>query len=364
MNKTDDLDRILAQWFEEGQTTAPDWPVERAIDHARSHPRRRDILAFIRPDAMPARRSSLVLQPVGALLVLGLVLATVVAVAVVGSFGRQPVVVPPSLDPSARPTLSPTPASSPTPPAEPAPGAEPDFTVVLDLAGGATNEIDIFDGSGLVAAAASGTPAEGASFPSGTVEATNDSPTILRLGWSGGCEDVHALSIDQSGRTMTLERPRCSGDSVAVDRILVLTFAEPIEADDVTVELRDGVGERLPNWRQFTADAGGNFVTVDVHDLSGNVEAVDQAQADGPLAERDVLRIEALPGDDTPLVLTWSGPACETAYSLTVREDVRRLDLVREPCAAGGELFNRSIAVVLREPVDTASITTEITDRD
>jgi hypothetical protein len=363
MNRTDDFDRVLAQWFEEGQTTAPEWPIERAIDHARRHPRRRDILAFIRPDAMPSRRSGLVLQPVGALLLLGLVLAAVVAVAV-GSFGRGPVVVPPSLDPSTTPILSPSPDSSPTAPTEPTPSNEPDFSIQLDLAGGSTNDIRIFDRSGLVTTAASGTPNEGASFAPDTVEVTNDDPTTLRLGWSGGCEDIHALSIDPTGRLMTLERPRCAGDSVGFDRILLLTFGEPVAADDVTVELRDGVGELLPNWRQFTADAGGNLVTVDVHDISGSVEAVDQAQAEGSVAERDVLRVEALPGDDTTLVLTWSGPACETAYSLTVGEDVGQLDLVRQPCAASGDLFNRSIAVTLSQAVDTDSIATEITDGD
>ena len=362
MNTIDDLDRALAQWLEEGAMAAPDWPIDQAIEHARSHPRRRDPLAFLRPDAMPSRRSGLVLQPAAGLLLVGLVLA-LAAVVVVGSQLRQPNVVPPSVDASASPTLSPSPIASPTTPAEPQPTTEPDFSVELTLVGGATNKIDILDASGLVSGAESGTPAEGVSFPSGTVEVENVDASTLRLGWSGGCEDIHVLSIDPTGRAMTLERPKCAGDAVAFDRILVLALAEPIAAGEVTVQLREGIGELLPAWRQFSGDAEGNLVWLDVWDRSASLLAVDQAQAEGSPVARDVILVGAMPGDPASLVLTWSGPACETRYSLIVHGGVGQLDLERETCAAGGEDINRSFSLTFSSLVDPEAITTVISDR-
>jgi len=40
---------------------------------------------------------------------------------------------------------------------------------------------------------------------------------------------------------MVLIRPECPGDAVASDRILLLTFSEPMAAPDVQAVIQDGL---------------------------------------------------------------------------------------------------------------------------
>ena len=58
MTGSNDLDRMLASYLEEGPRRAPDRAMDAALAFAVAHPRRRDPLLFLKPDVM-ARRSSM-----------------------------------------------------------------------------------------------------------------------------------------------------------------------------------------------------------------------------------------------------------------------------------------------------------------
>ena len=228
MTASNDLDRLLGEWLDEGPRRAPDRPLELALENARAHPRRPDPLGFLRPDAMAPRRAVFGLRPVLVLAALALVLA---AVAVGGGAFRES--VQPPLPP---PSTSPSPIPSPTGPPLPLV-----FDVDLVVAAGEPQTVSIVDDSGLLVEARSGEPsADGRSFPDDAVDVTNLDETTLRLGWSGfPCATDHALTIDEAARVFVLARPACRGetDAIGVDRILILRFAEPVDAADVEITL-------------------------------------------------------------------------------------------------------------------------------
>lgn len=101
MNVRDsEFDRLLAEWLEDDPFVASAAPVEASVDFARTHPRRRDWLAFLRRDAMTTRTST-GLRPVTLLIAVVALLALAVGGAVfIGS------------RPDATPTPTATPAAS------------------------------------------------------------------------------------------------------------------------------------------------------------------------------------------------------------------------------------------------------------
>jgi hypothetical protein len=233
MNATTDLDRVLGEWLGDGPTRAPDHPVEAAIEYARSHPRRRDPLAFLRPDPMAPRSRGLGARPVLLLAVLGLLFAAVVAVGV-GS-NRDSVVVGPS------------PSASETQAASPSPAASARGPVVVDVTGdsGVAATATIVDASGtLVGARAPGAgepaPDPNASIPDSGVLVQNQGPTTLRLTWIGGsCERDYGVEIGASGRTIAIAVPSCQGDSQAIGREVLLEFSGPVDATAITATLAE-----------------------------------------------------------------------------------------------------------------------------
>jgi len=136
---------------------------------------------------------------------------------------------------------TPHPTSAPTnaAPSDPATARN-----VVTLATATDNDvtIEIVDESGTLREAASGTPGDGASVEPYTVTVANVDATTLRLTWVGGpCDALDQLAIDATGQRFLLVQPECPGDAVAFDRVLVLRFAEPIQAGDVEAILQDGL---------------------------------------------------------------------------------------------------------------------------
>ena len=122
MNRENDFDAQLARWLEDGPVTAPDRAIAAAIDHARSHPRRRLSSAALWRRAM----DSMHLTPVtpqraghaGRSLAVAIVAVVVVAVAIVSGavmLGRSGNETVPgaAVAPVATSTPAPTPAPSP-----------------------------------------------------------------------------------------------------------------------------------------------------------------------------------------------------------------------------------------------------------
>ena len=64
-------------------------------------------------------------------------------------------------------------------------------------------------------------------------------PASIVLSWVGCPSDTrHVLTIAADRRTMTLDQPVCQGDTLGVDRVLVLTFDGAVPAGDVEVSIQ------------------------------------------------------------------------------------------------------------------------------
>jgi hypothetical protein len=242
MNAPHDLDRRLDDWLRDGPSHAPERTIVAALQHARAHPRRRDLLAALRRDPMGSTGfgsgSGLRVMPLVAALALLLVAALAVAT-VGGLFQRQAVVVPPLTTPSPSATATPQATSSPSPSAT---ATATPTTIRVDFVDevGGKAFIEITDRSGRLVNARSGPENEGPSFTGdiGVANAPGD-PATLVLGWVGCPSDTrYVMAIAADGRTMSIDQPACQGDTLGVARVLVLTFDDPVPASDVTATIR------------------------------------------------------------------------------------------------------------------------------
>jgi hypothetical protein len=225
---TPDFDRRLDAFLDDGPARAPERTIEAALAHARAHPRRRDPLRAVRRDPMgtPWFGGSPVARGLVLVAVLGALLATSVAVAAIGGLFDRPAIVAPE----------PTPTTEPTPSAPPSSTAA--IAVDLEERYGSDATIEVEDRSGGLASARSGRPADGGSVAAGVdVAVAADDPLTLVLTWTDlPCTTEHTLVIEEDGRTMTLTRPVCEGDTFPRDLQLELTFGEPV--DPATIEVR------------------------------------------------------------------------------------------------------------------------------
>ena len=227
MTARDEFDRVLGDWLADGPTRAPDWPIDRAIAHARTHPRRPDPLGFLRAPAFPAQVGAF--NPrTAVLLAAALMLALAATALVVGSRSPQtPVVVP-----------APSPSSPPRS-ASPTPTASAPVHIKLKVTAGPPTSVDILYEGHVLVDARSGQPGDGVSVAEDDIQVANDGPSTLVLTWSGmPCETSYRLEVTPNGRDYRLERPTCSGDTIALDRVLVLTFSDPVPADQVSTKVQ------------------------------------------------------------------------------------------------------------------------------
>jgi hypothetical protein len=242
MNASNDLDRRLDDLLVEGPSTAPDRAIGTALEHARRHPRRPDPLFILRRDPMASAGAASVRRVVTLVAAAALLIAVAVAAASVGGvFERRAVIVPvPSASPSApvapsaSPPASPSPTASATPSASASPAA---IRVDLPDENGGSAFVEITDLSGTLTSARAGQTSEG-SEPSGDIGVANlaGDPASVVLTWVGCPSDTrHVLTIASAGRAMTLDQPVCTGDTLGVERVLVLTFPDPTPASEVHV---------------------------------------------------------------------------------------------------------------------------------
>ena len=232
MTGTNDQDRRIAAWFEASPSRVPERTVDAVLAHARSHPRRPDRLAALRPDPMGSGGFGLgrMMQPLPLVAAVGLLLATALAGAAVGGWFRgDPAVAPPIVNPSPQATV--TPAAS-----EPA-------ILRIDLMEHVGNDafIEIIDESRTLTGAVSGDPGGGVDVEPDRIRIENDpaEPRTVVLTWSGGtCDTSHAMTIEPDGRTLAMTRPACLGDSLGgVGHVLRLTFDAPAPAAEFEATL-------------------------------------------------------------------------------------------------------------------------------
>ena len=139
------------------------------------------------------------------------------------------------------PTAVPTSAFSPRP--SPADGGS-GSPLHIQLANATGNDltIDVDAPAGFLRDAASGTPGDGTSVEAYRLEVVNEDPATLRLTWSGGpCDSTNTLTVDPVLGRLVLIQPECPGDAVAFDRVLILRFADPVDAGAFTATVQDGI---------------------------------------------------------------------------------------------------------------------------
>ncbi len=247
MTGSNDLDRLLGAYLDDGPRRSPDRPVDAAIAFARAHPRRRDPLGFLRPDVMARRSAMASPQLAWAALLIVLTLGAVAAFVVGSRPTNDPVLPPPTVlespspVPSAVPSQEPTASPSPTPstltlelgaPGEPA--ASGDTGSVFD------QTLTIEDASGTIVAVENGPIPADEPVTDLTATAVPGDPTRVTLRWPfAPCDATLVLTVDAARASFGLERQGCViGDTIGGnDPQVVLTFSGPVNPETFALEL-------------------------------------------------------------------------------------------------------------------------------
>ncbi len=236
MTGSTDLDRLLGAYLEDGPRRAPDRAVDGASAFARSHPRRRDPLRFLKPDVMPRRRSMFSPQLAWAALVAVLTLGAVAAFAIGSRPNEAPVLPPPSVVATPAPTIEPSPPLSPSPSASPSPST---FSVVVTDEHGIDHPIEVVDLSGSLVAVDPG-PVVTVDIGSDAV-ARNDVQVDedIFVAWPyAGCNDGTTVTIGRGVATIDVERPVCNGDALGGNPLqITLEFDVAVDVAEMTVQL-------------------------------------------------------------------------------------------------------------------------------
>ena len=91
MTGSNDLDRMLASYLDDGPRRAPERATDAALAFAATHPRRRDPLLFLKRDVMARPGSLFGPQLVWAALLIALTLGAVAAIAIGTRPSQEPV---------------------------------------------------------------------------------------------------------------------------------------------------------------------------------------------------------------------------------------------------------------------------------
>jgi hypothetical protein len=353
-----DLDRALSAFLEDGPNTAPEAPVIAALAHARTTPRRPDPLRRFRADVMAPLRSFGVVRRPGLLLGLAALLIAGVGVAVIGSRSQEPSVVVPGPSGTDAPTTSVERLFS-IPPVSPFIGK-----VQVVVAAGQPLTLTLSDTTGVLLAATSLTPGDGASVETGTIAITAD-PTainVLIATWSGSpCETRAAMNVDERHTNISITHENCGGDATAFDRVVRLTFRDPVDAVAWNGTALGEPEESLPAPSpseatthvdlSYTADSP---VSVDIVDLSGHLSG---AAAGRKNEGGSVEFITATNVDPLTVRLAWPGWTCDTVHRLTIAADLG-LTIDRPNCQSGVDVVGRSLILTFDRAVDANTLDT------
>jgi len=354
MTNLDDFDRSLADFLADGPITAPEAPVIAAMAHARTTPRRPDLLRPFRPDVMaPPRRWPLGLRP-GLVLAGAALLVAMVGVAVIGSRPQDPMIVVPG------PSSSPAPSGS----------VGPFFArIQVQVAAGNPLTLTVTDTTGALVDAVSTAPGDGASVDGGTIAVATDptDPTVLIATWTGmPCETRAAMIVDERTSNISVSHENCSGDTVAFDRVVRLTFHEPIDVAAWHGTVIGEPQESLPAPTPSTGPAGLHVdltgqccgsPSIDIVDLSGHLTGAESAPSENVTTD-----VTTATNDDPRTVrLTWVGAPCDTVHRLTIAVDFG-LTIDRPKCLGDSMATFRAVVLTFDQAVDAAAMDTAIVD--
>jgi hypothetical protein len=241
MTGSNDLDRLLGAYLDDGPRRAPDRAVDGAIAFARAHPRRRDPLGFLKPDVMARRHAIVSSQLAWAALVAVLTVGVVAAIGIGSRPNPAPVLPPPSVVATPAPTAEP---SAPPPSAIPSASASPSpssFGVVVTDENEILHPVEVVDLSGQLVAVEPG-PVVTDDIGTDAV-ARNDVQVDedIFVAWPYvGCDDVTTVTIGPAVATIDVERPVCDGDTLGGNPLqITLRFAIDVEVGEMTVQLTE-----------------------------------------------------------------------------------------------------------------------------
>jgi hypothetical protein len=177
----------------------------------------------------------------GRVVIAGIAAVTLVVVvgAVAFGAGRQPAAAP---TPTPVSTPSPVP-TSPVQPATPAPTSTPSdgpTVVVLDTANENGPSVVVDDQSGKLADVLAGHAGDGMSVRWNDAIVDQIDPRTIRVTWVGfpGAEEVVlTITADRGAPVLIFDQkaPYANTDALGADRVLVLTFEDDVDADEVEV---------------------------------------------------------------------------------------------------------------------------------
>jgi hypothetical protein len=141
------------------------------------------------------------------------------------------------------PTGVPQPSTAPSPlvPSTPLPDGADGIVIPLDVFLPHDVSLAISDREGLIEQAASGQAGDGMSVAWGEAIVENVGPRTLEVTWTGIPRDELVTLVARSDGDRVLlrfgqEAPPANSDAMGADRVVVLTFAEPIDAGHVITD--------------------------------------------------------------------------------------------------------------------------------
>jgi hypothetical protein len=141
------------------------------------------------------------------------------------------------------PTGVPQPSTPPSPlvPSTPQPDGVDGIVIPLDVFLPDDVQLAISDREGLIQQAATGQAGDGMSVRWGQAVVRNTGPRTLEVTWTGIPRDELVTLVARSDGDRVLlrfgqEAPPANSDAMGADRVVVLTFAEPIDAGHVVTE--------------------------------------------------------------------------------------------------------------------------------
>ena len=177
----------------------------------------------------------------------GMALSIVVVFAADAAYGHRPAPAAPTHPPVSTPTVAPIVGPTTRPDPSPSPSQPPtngDIAVPLDNLTGDDVSVAIDDTTGRLQLASSGDPGDGMSVRWFDVKVENIDADTLRVIWVGLPRDeVVDLTISEVDDAVHLafvqDAPPANSDALGFDRVLELTFDEPVRSEDVVTSVAE-----------------------------------------------------------------------------------------------------------------------------
>jgi hypothetical protein len=165
------------------------------------------------------------------------IVAFVVALTVAACGGNSSSIAPSGDQVTPEPSPAVTPAAS-----MPEMSGAPALHVTLETQDDSDVRVAVIDETGLLTGATSGTPGDGASVPIDAPTVVDAEAASLLVTWAAPPCDSEPMVVLSESRLLIVQ-PECPAptDAVAFDRVLILRFADTMDAASLEVRIQDGL---------------------------------------------------------------------------------------------------------------------------